>query len=156
MPCTARGRLEIDGEAIEVDGDGERDHSWGHRDWWAFPWMWTWGRLDDGTYVHATRPDIPEFAYEPGFVLPGDGPLVEASGFEPEHELGAGGLPRHTDARLHDLDLRITPLHVSPLRFDAPDGRVTRLVRALCRVEELGGRRRSGYGWTQWNQPQAG
>ena len=153
VASTVRGHVEVDGEVLRLDGDGERDHSWGHRDWWAFPWMWTWARLDDGTYVHATRPDIDGIDYEPGFALPAGGELVEASGFSPRHELDADGMVRHTDARLHDLDLRITPLHVSPLRLDAPDGRVTRLVRALCRVEEQGGGR-SGYGWTEWNQPQ--
>lgn len=156
VASTVTGRLEVDDELLEVAGDGERDHSWGHRDWWAFPWMWTWARLDDGTYLHATKPDIPGIDYEPGFVVPAGGELVEASGFEPRHELDSDGLPRHTDARLHDLDLRITPLHSSPLRLDAPDGRVTRLVRALCRVEEQGGEGRAGYGWTEWNQPQPG
>lgn len=156
VASTVTGRVEVDDEVLEVDGDGERDHSWGHRDWWAFPWMWTWGRLGDGTYVHATKPDIPGIDYEPGFALPAGGELVEVSGFEPRHELDGAGLPRHTDARLHDLSLRITPLFSSPLRLDAPDGRVTRLVRALCHLEEQGGTGRSGYGWTEWNQPQAG
>lgn len=156
VACTVAGRLEVDDEVIEIDGDGERDHSWGHRDWWAFPWMWTWGRLDDGTYLHATKPDIPGIDYEPGFALSPDGDLVEVSGFTPRHERDGAGLVTGTDAQLHGLSLRITPLHASPLRLDAPDGRVTRLERALCRVEEVGGAWRTGYGWTEWNQPQPG
>ncbi len=156
VACTVRGHVEVDGERLEVAGDGERDHSWGHRDWWAFPWMWTWGRLDDGTYLHATKPDIDGIDYEPGFALSPDGHLTEVSGFTPHHDLDADGLPRHTEARIHDLTVRVTPLHASPLRLDAPDGRVTRLVRALCRVEEVGGAGRRGYGWTEWNQPQGG
>jgi hypothetical protein len=154
VPCTVTGRIEVDGERIEIAGAGERDHSWGHRDWWAFPWIWTSGRFDDGTFLHGTRPDIPGVDYEPGFVVPADAGLVEADRFQPHHELDEAGAPRYTDARLHDLALRITPIHVSPLRLDAPDGRSTRLVRALCRFEELGRPRgRSGYGWTEWNQP---
>jgi hypothetical protein len=156
VACTVSGHVEVDGERLVLAGDGERDHSWGRRDWWAFPWMWTWGRLDDGTYLHATKPDIPGIDYEPGFALSPDGQLAEVSGFTPAHTLDAHGLPQHTDARLHDLEVRITPLHVSPLRLDAPDGRVTRLVRALCRYEELGGAGRTGLGWTEWNQPQTG
>jgi hypothetical protein len=154
VPCTVTGRVVVDGEVLEVAADGERDHSWGHRDWWAFPWIWTSGRLDDGTFVHGTRPDIPGVDYQPAFVVPSGGPLVEADRFEPRHQL-EDGLPSHTDADLHDLRLRITPLHSSPLRLDAPDGRTTRLVRALCRFDDHDGGR-SGYGWTEWNQPQPG
>ena len=35
-----------------VSGQGQRDHSWGVRDWWAFGWCWAAARLDDGTRVH--------------------------------------------------------------------------------------------------------
>ena len=37
---------------LHVDGQGQRDHSWGVRDWWAFGWCWNSMRLDDGTRVH--------------------------------------------------------------------------------------------------------
>ena len=154
VPCEVAGTVAVDGEVLEVDADGERDHSWGHRDWWAFPWIWTSGRLDDGTFLHGTRPDIDGVDYQPGFVVPPGGELVEAAHFAPHHEVDTEGLPRHTDAVLHDLDVRITPVHVSPLRLDAPDGRTTRLVRALCRFEEADGRR--GFGWSEWNQPRSG
>ena len=30
-------------------GPGQRDHSWGARDWWAVDWMWSALHLDDGT-----------------------------------------------------------------------------------------------------------
>jgi hypothetical protein len=34
----------------------------------------------------------------------------------------------------------------------ARDGRVSRFPRALCRFDATDGR--SGWGWTEWNQPQ--
>ena len=52
IPCLVRGTVTVDGETFTVDGQGQRDHSWGVRDWWAFGWCWCSLRLDDGTRVH--------------------------------------------------------------------------------------------------------
>ena len=52
IPCLVTGTVTIDGETFTVDGQGQRDHSWGVRDWWAFGWCWCSMRLDDGTRVH--------------------------------------------------------------------------------------------------------
>ena len=52
IPCLVTGSVTIDGETFSIDGQGQRDHSWGVRDWWAFGWCWCSMRLDDGTRVH--------------------------------------------------------------------------------------------------------
>ena len=52
IPCLVSGTVTIDGETFTVDGQGQRDHSWGVRDWWAFGWCWCSMRLDDGTRIH--------------------------------------------------------------------------------------------------------
>jgi hypothetical protein len=36
--------------------------------------------------------------------------------------------------------------------LDAPDGRIGRFPRALCRFDAADGR--SGFGWTEWNRPE--
>lgn len=151
IPCRVHGRVLVGDETIDVDGHGERDHSWGHRDWWAFPWCWTAGRLDDGTWFHASRPEINGVTYEPGFVARPGAALEPASGFSVETVPGDGGLPERARATLHDLTIEITPRWFAPVRLEAPDGRVGRLARALCRVDTTDGR--SGHGWTEWNQP---
>ena len=66
IPCLVTGTVTIDGETFTVDGQGQRDHSWGVRDWWAFGWCWCSMRLDDGTRVHLADirmgiPDMPVF-----------------------------------------------------------------------------------------------
>ena len=40
-------------ETVALSGPGQRDHSWGARDWWASDWMWSALHLDDGTHTHA-------------------------------------------------------------------------------------------------------
>ena len=38
---------------------GQRDHSWGVRDWWSMDWMWSALHLDDGTHLHGLNMQIP-------------------------------------------------------------------------------------------------
>lgn len=50
------GAIEIDGRRIAVDGMGERDHSWGVRDWNA-PRMWYWitAQFDGENALNVTK-----------------------------------------------------------------------------------------------------
>jgi hypothetical protein len=148
--CTVQGEVLVGDERIQVDGFGERDHSWGHRDWWSMPWCWTAGRLGDGTAFHAFRPliDIP---FASGFVAPPAGDLRTVERFAVDTDLGAEGLPVSATMDLDDLRLTVTPTGFAPVLLEAPDGRVSRFPRALCRFEEAGGG--SGWGWTEWCQP---
>ncbi|MBK9178792.1 MAG: hypothetical protein IPM45_04345 [Acidimicrobiales bacterium] len=42
--CTVRGDLHVAGRRIAFDGVGQRDHSWGHRDWGGLAeWHWITG-----------------------------------------------------------------------------------------------------------------
>jgi hypothetical protein len=152
VPCRVHGEVLIGPERIAFEGWGERDHSWGRRDWWSFPWCWTAGRLDDGTTWHASRPVIPDVRFEPGFVAaPGAGPL-QVDRFTATDELGPEGLPTASRLEVGELTLAVEPRWFAPVRLDAPDGRVSRLARALSRFTEADGR--SGWGWMEWNQPQ--
>jgi hypothetical protein len=151
VPARVAGTVTVGDEVILVNGPGERDHSWGHRDWWAFGWVWTSGRLDDGTAFHATRVRVEGLDYAPGFVVPPEGPLRQAEGFAPEEDLGPNGLPATGRMVLDGMDLAVEALHHAPVAMTAPDGRTGRLARAVCRFEARDGR--AGYGWTEWNQP---
>ncbi len=55
IPCRVEGHVVVDGERIELRGLGQRDHSWGTRDWWSAEWMWCAGHLDDGTRFHGVE-----------------------------------------------------------------------------------------------------
>ena len=50
---TVTGTITIDGQTIEIDGHGGKDHSWGVRDWYK-PQGWRW--------VDLVSADGPEFA----------------------------------------------------------------------------------------------
>ncbi len=159
IPCTVSGTLTIDGETRTVDGQGQRDHSWGVRDWWAFGWCWCSVRLDDGTRVHAVDirmfPDVPVFfgyVQTPGAVHP----LTACSVSE---ELGEHGFPRQgridvEAGGIHRIGFDLTPVAFGPVLLRDDDaGRTSRFPRAwiTCRTDDG----RSGEGWIEWNQPDA-
>ena len=60
IPCTVTGSVTVDGRRYTLDAvPGQRDHSWGVRDWWSMDWLWSALHLDDGTHVHGVDLDIP-------------------------------------------------------------------------------------------------
>jgi hypothetical protein len=157
VPCRVHGEVLVGDETIVVDAIGQRDHSWGPRDWWTPSWVWTSGALDDGTRFHGTAISMAgeQIAYHPGYVAPrGARPEPgQVSRTAATAELGTHGLPTVATVTVGDLELAVEPVAFAPVLLTAPDGRASRFPRALCRYRETTGQRR-GVGWTEWNQPQ--
>jgi hypothetical protein len=151
--CLVTGEVTIGDERLVVSGQGQRDHSWGVRDWWAFGWCWAAARLDDGTRVHLADIRIPGQRLGFGYVQPGDGAVLPVASLDVTETLGPEGLPDVGRATVEpgSLDLRIDPVAFGPVVLEAPDGRVSRFPRALARFAAADGR--SGLGWIEWNQP---
>jgi hypothetical protein len=151
VPCRVHGEVLVGDERIAIDGFGQRDHSWGVRDWWLFDWCWTAGRLDDGTRFHASDIRIPNVELGFGYLQP---PLVAATGARSRETRGDHGFP--TEGRMEIvtgaavLDLAIEPLAFAPVLLVDDDGRTSRFPRALCGFTAADGR--TGHGWTEWNQ----
>jgi len=134
-----------------VSGPGQRDHSWGTRDWWANDWMWSAFHLDDGTRIHAVAlPDVPDFAI--GYIQT-RGEIIELTQGSATHQKPEGGLVSSAVLRLGDpvnpLVVHVTPRGFGPLRLEAPDGRVTHFQRAMAEFRTPDGR--TGVGWIEWN-----
>jgi hypothetical protein len=169
IPCLVSGTVTIDGETIAVEGQGQRDHSWGVRDWWAFGWCWCSVRLDDGTRIHLADIRIPNLPVFFGYVqTPGDaagsargsdsGSVNPATAVSVVENLGEEGF--FTDARIdiaaspsHAIGLNVTPVSFGPVLLrDEDTGRTSRFPRAMVRCTTDDGR--TGTGWIEFNQPQ--
>ncbi len=161
IPCLVTGSVTIDGETLTMEGQGQRDHSWGVRDWWAFGWCWCSMRLDDGTRVHLADIRMPGMPVFFGYIqTPGQvNPVTALSVTE---ELGPHGFPDRARIQIaagpaHDIGIDVTPVAFGPvvLRDDDPAAgatpRTSRFPRAMvtCRTDDG----RSGSGWIEWNQP---
>jgi hypothetical protein len=152
IPCRVHGEVLVGDERIEIEALGQRDHSWGVRDWWRFGWVWTAGALEDGTRFHTTRVRIPGLeGFAPGYVQPPGGGPEQIDRCEASEELDAEGLPVTASVTCGDLELAIEPVAFSPVLL-VDEGSVSRFPRALCRFTEADGR--TGVGWTEWNQPE--
>ena len=144
------GTVTVDGEELELRGVGQRDHSWGTRDWWAMDWVWSAGHLDDGTRFHAVElrlPDAPRIGV--GYVQPPDGDLIELDAVRASEEVGDDGLI--TAARLEldpaGLELAVAPIGWGPLRHRVPSRSITTLSirsRRFAASQTAPARTRSG------------
>lgn len=162
IPCLVTGTVTVDGETFDVDGQGQRDHSWGVRDWWAFGWCWCSVRLDDGTRVHLAdiRMGIRDLEVIFGYIQsPGGAPgeALPATALSVTEEVGAHGFPSTARIEIaaapdHDIGLDVTPVAFGPVLLRNDDGRTSRFPRAMvtCRSDDG----RTGAGWIEWNQPE--
>lgn len=155
MPCRVTGQLTVDGERIDVDWAGQRDHSWGPRDWWALEWCWMAVHLADGSHWHgAALPSFP--GHGTGYVQR-DGAVIDltaiaaASSFTPDGLFGTTTLEIEPGGHV----LRLAPVGFAPVAMLADDGRISLFSRATCQVTSADGAH--GVGWVEWNrQPPAG
>lgn len=147
------GEMTIDGERIEVHCPGQRDHSWGVRDWWAFPWVWCSGRLDDGTWWHTARSVAPKVEiFQVGYVITPDMTLHPTEDIAVDYELDDEELPQRGTLGVGELALSWEAELHAPVLLTSPDGKRSRFPRALCRFETADGR--SGRGWIEFNFPE--
>jgi hypothetical protein len=155
IPCLVGGTITVGDEVLAVEGPGQRDHSWGVRDWWAFGWCWFAGRLDDGTRVHGADIRIPGHPLALGYVQQHAGDPITVTALDVTEITDADGFPTSGRARIEPggIDLTIDPVAFGPLVLTAADGRVSRFPRAQVRLTASDGRR--GSGWVEWNQPQS-
>ncbi|HEV3226141.1 MAG TPA: hypothetical protein VGZ52_04880 [Acidimicrobiales bacterium] len=149
IPCTVHGTIDVGRERIDLDGFGQRDHSWGVRDWWQFGWVWTSGRLNDDTRFHGSDIRIPQLDVGFGYEQRG-GEIKPTNSVHADEQTDAEGFATSGRVSIDELALTITPVAFAPALLEW-EGRVSRFPRALCEFTAADGR--SGLGWTEWNQP---
>jgi hypothetical protein len=147
------GDILLGRERIAFDGVGERDHSWGVRDWWAVGWHWSSFTVGPRA-VNVARPAIDAGDIATGYVArAGDAP-VPVVRCTLDTTAGADGIPiaaRYlvTTSSGDEFDVDVEVLAAAPVPLAAPDGRTARFPRALCRFTTPEG---SGTGWAEWLQ----
>lgn len=149
IPCRVTGQVTVDGERTDIDWAGQRDHSWGARDWWALEWNWMAVHLDDGSRWHSAA--VPAYPGAGTGYFQLDGAVTEVSAVSAASTFTPDGLFGGTTVLIepggHTLSL--SPVGFAPVRMDADDGRVSFFPRATCQVTTSDGR--SGIGWVEWN-----
>jgi hypothetical protein len=150
IPCRVHGQILRGDDRLEFDGWGQRDHSWGERDWWQVSWVWMAGRLDDGTRIHATQVRLPGFDWATGYTQI-NGQADQTDQFTVDKTPTDDGLVRDISFDLAGVAYEAQPVAWSPVLLEAPDGRVSHFARAMTRFTCGDGR--TGVGWMEFNQP---
>jgi hypothetical protein len=154
IPCTVSGTVTVDGRRYTIDSvPGQRDHSWGVRDWWGMDWIWSALHLDDGTHVHAVDiriPGVPPVGI--GYVQDRGGTVTELQTITARQTFDADGLPATATLAVDPGGITATvDVHGhAPLRLVAADGRISEFPRVWATVSTADGRR--GVGWLEWNR----
>jgi Ecdysteroid kinase-like family len=154
IPCTVSGVATADDHTYTfAEVPGQRDHSWGVRDWWSMDWVWSALHLDDGTHLHGVDlriPGMPPIGV--GYIQSEGTPLVELQSVTARETLAPNDLPLSTELTLApgDVVATIDIAGHAPVRLTAPDGRVSLFPRAWATVTTADGRH--GVGWLEWNR----
>lgn len=144
QPGWAVGEVRAGGTSFPVDGPGQRDHSWGVRDWGRLGWTWCSGWLSDGTRYQATLLDARGRIPPDGYLMwPGRPP-------EPVRDVAV-----HADGlRMNDLLLEFADVGHVTVDLPPSAGGPSRLHRAMTVVRN--GATRHGIGWRERNVPVRG
>ena len=154
IPCTVAGTVTIDGHRYTVDSvPGQRDHSWGVRDWWSMDWVWSALHLDDGTHLHAVDiriPGVPPVGI--GYIQDRGGTVTELQTVAPRQTFDADGLPVSATLSVDPggITATVDVRGHAPVRLVAPDGRISQFPRVWATVSTADGR--TGVGWLEWNR----
>ncbi|MGY4712158.1 DUF7064 domain-containing protein [Mycolicibacterium sp. CBM1] len=158
IPCTVTGTVTIAGRSYEIEAvPGQRDHSYGVRDWWSMDWIWSALHLDDGTHLHGVDLRIPGMSpVSVGYVQRAGEPVAETTSVTGEATFADNGLPLTTtiDYEPAAIAAKVEIQGHAPVRLVGPDGRVSLFPRAWVAVDTADGRR--GVGWVEWNRNVAG
>lgn len=154
IACTVSGSVIADGREFRLDAvAGQRDHSWGVRDWWSMDWVWNALHLDDGTHIHGVDIRIPGAPpMSVGYLQPAGAPLAELTEVSAKAVFADNGLPVATTLTLQpaDLTLEVDIRGHAPVQLTAADGRVSQFPRAWAAITTGDGR--TGIGWLEWNR----
>ncbi len=154
MPCTVSGTVTVDDTTYRLDSvPGQRDHSWGVRDWWSMDWIWSALHLDDGTHLHGVDIRIPGApTLSVGYVQGANGDVTELQTVESREAFGPNGLPSSATLVLNpgEITADVEMRGHAPVLLTAADGRVSQFPRVWASVSTADGR--TGVGWLEWNR----
>jgi len=127
------GKLTLGGKIYDVTAMGERDHSWGVRDWNA-PRMWVWitAQFDEGFAFNLTKLFMDRGEVDAGFIHI-DGKNVPIVRADIVTEYNRDGSPNTVYMALHDKDgdvhgAKAVIKHKVALPFTSKDDKVLSLM----------------------------
>lgn len=149
----ATGKLKVGGSTYSIDGLGERDHSWGTRDWNA-PKMWIWltCQFSQDEALNVTKLTVAEGVVDAGFIhINGENiPIMKA---DIDTEYGPDGAPVKFEMALHDKKGDVHRVSAKIIKnvklpFTSGDGKKQSIMHETLSEYKMGGK--TGYGIAEY------
>lgn len=153
IPCVVSGTVRIGEKTFELSkAPGQRNHSWGVRNWWVADWVWTGIHFSDGTDIFTIALGKGEGSSGAAGYVQKDGKLTEITGVRNEFDWQDNGLPGKLELHIQPGNLLVEcrPIAQSGLRLLDPEGREAHLPRVMCTATTGDGR--TGVGWLDFNR----
>ncbi|MBN1786651.1 MAG: hypothetical protein JW825_06680 [Candidatus Methanofastidiosa archaeon] len=147
------GILKLDGKGMQIDATGERDHSWGERDWNS-PKMWIWltAQFSKDVALNVTKLCVPQGEVDAGFfhIAGVDHPIVCAA---IDTRFGKDGAPVSFQMELTDKNgdartVRAAIIKNVKMPFESDNGLETSIMHETLAEYEFEGRK--GYGIAEY------
>jgi hypothetical protein len=153
VPCVVDGNITLGGETFQLRAvPGERNHSWGPRNWWVSDWVWSGLHFEDGTHIFTVALNKgAESTGGSGFVQK-NGKLIEITHVLNNFSWRKDGLPGKLQLQISpgDVVVECEPVTSAGLRLLDPEGREAHLPRVMCRAVLGDGVK--GVGWLDFNR----
>lgn len=175
QPVRVEGDFVVEDRRWTIASRGERDHSWGPRDWFGMNWIWCSGHFKDGTAFNLFR--LLDFEdYLNGFWFDGSRtvPLrtLEVT-TRPDFGPGTARSWSRGEADVAvdldmgweegDVSVRVEPFATTPIRWDQTETGSPECVesirdatmlfnRSACRLVRSGGSGNDGKGYLEYGQ----
>lgn len=157
IPCTVTGTIKIDDQEYRIRNmPGQRDHSWGVRDWWSIDWIWSSFHTVDGTsHYHALDLRIPSAPQMSIGYAQTNREVAEVEVYRCEEKMQDNGAANDMEAHLksvsgEEVTLKVMPQGHAGLKLVNSEGKVCLFERAWCTISMSDGR--DAVGWYEWNR----
>lgn len=152
IPCRVSGSIQIGETSYQLNAaPGQRNHSWGVRNWWVADWVWSGIHLSDGTDIFTIALGKGDESTGPAGYIQKNNKLTEITSVRNDFDWRDNGLPGnlHLFIEPGSLSIECEATSESGLRLIDPDGREAHLPRVMCSVRTGDGR--TGVGWLDFN-----
>ncbi|MEA2055985.1 MAG: PEP/pyruvate-binding domain-containing protein [Candidatus Thermoplasmatota archaeon] len=112
-----KGKISVDGKEFEIDSLGDRDHSWGIRDWTS-PKMWVWltSQFSEKVALNVTKLIVKEGKVDAGFIhLDGKNHPLIHSVIDTKYD--RKGAPKSFTLKLKDKEGKTYEVSAKVLRY---------------------------------------
>ncbi|KAK4936387.1 hypothetical protein LTR10_022713 [Elasticomyces elasticus] len=143
VACSVTGTITVPGNRFDLNSaPGQRNHSWGIRNWWVADWVWSGLHFPDGTDVFTIALGKgPQSTGGSGYIQK-DKKLTEVTGVVNEFEWKENGMPGNLQLHVKPgaITIECESLAESRLRLFDPEGREADLLRIMCRASTGNGK----------------